>query len=63
VNKSLSGHLLGEYFMPGSYYASSNQDDAFFLRFNLEYTFYDVGCHQGHTSGAPGRPGDPFQLN
>ncbi len=39
VNENLSGHLLGEYFVPGSYYASTNQDNAFFLRFNLEYTF------------------------
>ena len=39
VNENLSGHLLGEYFMPGSYYASTNQDNAFFLRFTLEYTF------------------------
>jgi len=38
-NKHIKGHLLGEYFFPGSYYASSNDDEALFLRFNLEYTF------------------------
>lgn len=37
--KQLSAHFLGEYLMPGSYYNSSNRDGAFFLRFNLEYTF------------------------
>ncbi len=35
----LYGHLLGEYFMPGDYYESVNDDDAYFLRFNLEYIF------------------------
>ena len=38
-SKKLFGHLLGEYFIPGNYYEKSNNDDAFFLRFNLEYTF------------------------
>jgi len=38
-SKKLFGHLLGEYFMPGNYYEDTNSDDAFFLRFNLEYTF------------------------
>ncbi len=37
--EQLYGHLLGEYFNPGNYYASTNSDDAYFLRFNLEYTF------------------------
>jgi hypothetical protein len=37
--KQLKGHLLAEYFIPGSFYASSNDDEAYFLRFNLEYTF------------------------
>ncbi len=35
----IAGHLLGEYLMPGNYYAAANDDDAFWLRFNLEYTF------------------------
>jgi hypothetical protein len=35
----LYGHLLGEYFIPGSYFVSPSDDDAFFLRFNLEYVF------------------------
>ncbi len=35
----LAGHLLGEYFMPGDYFKSPTDDSAFFLRFNLEYTF------------------------
>ena len=38
-SKQLSGHLLGEYLMPGTYYKKVNRDDAFFFRFNLEYTF------------------------
>ena len=37
--KQLFGHLLGEYLMPGTYYKKDNRDDAYFLRFNLEYTF------------------------
>ncbi len=37
--KNIRGHLLGEYFVPGGYYEKSNNDDALFLRFNLEYTF------------------------
>ena len=39
VNKQLSGHLLGEYLIPGSYYDQSNRDHAYFLRFNVEYRF------------------------
>jgi len=39
MSEKLSGHLLGEYFIPGSYYDQSNRDAAFFLRFNLEYKF------------------------
>jgi hypothetical protein len=35
----LFGHLLGEYLIPGNYYEKDFRDDAFFLRFNLEYTF------------------------
>jgi len=38
-SKKLFGHLLGEYFIPGNYYEDATNDDAFFLRFNLEYTF------------------------
>ena len=35
----LSGHLLAEYFDPGAYYTAANGDDAYFLRFDLQYTF------------------------
>ncbi|MBN1359957.1 MAG: alginate export family protein [Sedimentisphaerales bacterium] len=35
----IAGHLLGEYLIPGDYYAAVNNDEAFWLRFNLEYTF------------------------
>ena len=38
-SKKLFGHLLGEYLIPGSYYQKSYRDGAFFLRFNIEYTF------------------------
>jgi len=37
--KQLFGHLLGEYFIPDNYYQKVSRDDAFFFRFNLEYTF------------------------
>jgi len=37
--KHLKGHVLGEYFVPGEFYDKINNDDAFWLRFNLEYTF------------------------
>jgi len=35
----LSGHLLAEYFIPGSYYQGNTRDPAMFLRANIEYTF------------------------
>jgi len=35
----LYGHFLGEYFMPGSYFAEPSEDDAMFFRFNVEYIF------------------------
>jgi hypothetical protein len=38
-SKHVKGHVLGEYFIPGDYYESTNDDEAVFLRFNLEYTF------------------------
>ncbi len=38
-SSQLFGHLLGEYFIPGSYYVEPSGDDAFFCRFNLEYVF------------------------
>jgi hypothetical protein len=38
-SSQLIGHLLGEYFIPGNYYDSPSDDDAFFLRVNVEYTF------------------------
>ena len=39
MSAQLTGHLLGEYFVPGTYYDPGNRDAAFFLRFNLEYKF------------------------
>jgi hypothetical protein len=39
VSDHLAGHFLAEYFIPGDYYLSTNDDDAYFLRFNVEYTF------------------------
>jgi hypothetical protein len=38
-SSQLYGHLLAEYFCPGDYYPKQNNDGAYFLRFNLEYTF------------------------
>jgi len=38
-SSQLTGHLLGEYFIPGSYYNSPSDDDAFFLRAEVIYTF------------------------
>lgn len=38
-SSQLTGHLLAEYFCPGNYYPKQNDDSAYFLRFNLEYTF------------------------
>ena len=38
-SKQLSGSLVGEYFMPGNYYAKANNDDALFFYFNVTYTF------------------------
>jgi hypothetical protein len=35
----LYGHFLGEYFFPGNYYVSPSDDNAYFLRFNIEYIF------------------------
>jgi hypothetical protein len=37
--RQLKGHLLAEYFVPGSYYDQSTRDRALFLRANIEYTF------------------------
>ena len=37
--KQLKGNLVGEYFMPGDYYAKANRDDALYFHFTLEYTF------------------------
>ena len=37
--KQLTGHLMGEYFIPGNYYEKPSNDNAFFIRLNLEYTF------------------------
>jgi hypothetical protein len=37
--KQLSGNLVGEYFMPGNYYAKANNDDALYFHFTIQYTF------------------------
>jgi hypothetical protein len=39
ISDQLYGHLLGEYFIPGTYYQGPTNDDAFFLRLNIEYVF------------------------
>ena len=38
-SKQLKGHLLAEYLIPGNYYDRGNRSHAYFLRFNVEYTF------------------------
>lgn len=38
-SKTLKGHIVTEYFVPGDYYGESSRDDAVFFRFNIEYTF------------------------
>jgi hypothetical protein len=38
-SKQLKGNLVGEYFMPGNYYAKANNDDALYFHFTVEYTF------------------------
>ena len=37
-NKYWSGHMWGEYFIPGSYYDMS-ADTAFFLRWQIQFKF------------------------
>jgi hypothetical protein len=37
--KNLSMHFMADYFQPGSYYDHTTRDDAYFLRYNLEFTF------------------------
>ncbi len=37
--KQFNYYLLFDYFVPDDYYADSNQDEAWFARFNMEYTF------------------------
>ncbi len=37
--KNIKGNLVGEYFMPGNYYASSNRDHALYFHFTIEYLF------------------------
>jgi hypothetical protein len=37
--KQLSGNLVGEYMMPGNYYAKTNNDDALYFHFTVTYTF------------------------
>ena len=37
--KNVKAHLVGEYFMPGNYYADANRGHATFIRANLEYTW------------------------
>ncbi len=38
VNKNITAHIVTEYLDPGSYYGALD-DDALFMRFNIEYTF------------------------
>jgi len=38
-NKNISGHLWCEYFIPGDFYASNNQDPALFLRWQMMFRF------------------------
>ncbi len=38
-NSQLYGHMTGEYFFPGNYYEKTTNDEAFWLRFNVEYVF------------------------
>jgi hypothetical protein len=38
-SKQLSGNLVGEYLMPGNYYAKVNNDDALYFHFTIQYTF------------------------
>ena len=37
-NQHLSGHLWAEYLIPGDYYNDNNNDDAVFLRVELNLT-------------------------
>jgi hypothetical protein len=39
LTKQIKGHLMGEYFIPGNYYQHGTRDHAFFMWFNIEYTF------------------------
>ena len=38
-NRFLTGHLWGEYFIPGNYYSDARQDNAVFLRAELAFAF------------------------
>jgi hypothetical protein len=38
-SKQLTGNLVGEYMMPNSYYSSTNNDDALYFHFTIQYTF------------------------
>ena len=38
-NRHMSGHLWGEYFIPGNYYSESRRDNAVFFRAELVFTF------------------------
>lgn len=38
-NRFWSGHLMGEYFVPGNYYAVPRDDSAFYLRAEMVFTF------------------------
>ncbi len=39
LTKNLKGNIVGEYFMPGDYYASGNRDNALYFHFTVEYLF------------------------
>jgi hypothetical protein len=38
-NENWSGHLIGEVLLPGDYYADRNNDTAWFLRYQILFTF------------------------
>lgn len=39
INRFLAGHVMGEYFIPGDYYAEPRDDPAAYLRAELVFTF------------------------
>ncbi len=39
INRFLSGHLIAEWFKPDGYYSPARDDNAFFCRAELVFTF------------------------